>query len=139
MVKYNEDTMKEILSTMLLPGEESLCPIYGIYRRADFFARPQDMKSAFFSVTNTGRLLLVQVLLSGVHRSAYALSCVKKLKYKKNIFGQYEVDATFDVQGKNVRIRLQMAPKMVGNKFPNQSIHVEKFLYILDRYITNLN
>ena len=136
-IKYNEQVMKKELEVMLLPGEESLCPVYCIYKKSGFFARPQDMKSAFVTITNTGRLFLIQLFWSSMHRSAYALSCVKKLKYKKNIFGQYEIDATFAVQGQDVRIKLQMAPKMVGSNFPNQSIYVEKLLYILDRYVTD--
>ena len=133
---YDENLMKQSLDTMIFPGEDSLCPVYCIIKGTGFFARAQDMKSGFVSITNTGRILIAEMYFSQRKRYSYGLDYIKNLKYKKNIFGQYEINATFIIDNKKYMIILQMAKSVYGGKFPNQSYNIDKMLSILDRYKT---
>ena len=133
---YDENLMKQSLDTMIFPGEESLCPVYCIIKETGFFARPENLKSGFVSITNTGRILIAEMYFSQRKRYSYGLAYINKLKCKKNIFGQYEINATFLIDNKKNKISLQMAKSVYGGKFPNQSQNVDRMLGILEKYIT---
>lgn len=134
---YDENLMNQTLATMIFPGEESLCPVYCIIKETGFFARPENLKNGFVSITNTGRVLVAERFFSQMKRYSYGLTYINNLKYKKNIFGQYEINATFLIENKKYKISLQMAKSVYVGKFPNQSQNIERMLGILDKYVTS--
>lgn len=69
--------------------------------------------------------------------ATYEIALAKSLKIRKTIFGQYVIKMMFPTEKKDVKIRLQAAPKVLGANFPNQKRNLEKMVEILNNIHEN--
>lgn len=137
MKKINQQTMSLQLDTMLLPGEASLCPVYCIFKDTGFLSIGAITYWGFVTCTSGGRLLIAKSFINDCTRAACVLSQAKSLKIQKAPFGQYIITATFNNGKKDVKLRFQIAPKIAGCSFPDQSQNLETLLSILRNYETD--
>ena len=134
-MKYNHDTMCEILSRLLIPGETLRFPVYAGFPETGFFARAGSLQTGFASLTSMGRLIYARYNVFGQCTGGFFNpSLAQKVAVKKNIFGQYVIDCRYLVNGKKQKIRIQIAPKVVGCKFPEQQENSESLTRELSGY-----
>ncbi len=134
-MKYNHDTMCEILSRLLIPGETLEMPVYCGFPETGFFARAGRLQTGFAGLTSMGRLIYAQYNVFGQCTGGFFNpSLAQKISVKKNIFGQYVIDCQYLVNGKKQKIRIQIAPKVIGCKFPEQQENSENLVAELRHY-----
>ena len=131
-MKFDGDYAENVFSSMLSYDEKSLCPIYCTFRSTGFFAKPTRFAVGFATLTSCGRLLVAEQILNDCVKATFVLSTNKSCKIKKNLFGQYVVETTFPTQKKDIKLKLQAAPKVYGCNFPNQQHNLEYFLSIIN-------
>lgn len=135
-MKYNQEYMNSTFDTMLDSGEESICPVYCVFKQTGFWASNSRVSPGFVTFTSNGRLLVARSQLFDMVKRSVQLDNVKKMKIKKNLFGQYLVEAAFmDVNG-DLRLKFQVAKKIMGAKFPNQEQNFEELISTLRQYET---
>lgn len=124
--------MNEMLSPMLMAGEESLCPVYCGFPDTGFFARPGNLQTGFATITSGGRILFAKYNIFGqCTRGAYFFPAISKLKIRKNFAGQYVIDGTTLIDGKKRLFKFQIARKVFGCNFPCQEENAERFVSTL--------
>lgn len=128
--------MQAMLEPLLAEGEQSLCPVYGVFKQTGFFASNAVVYPAYITCTNFNRLLAVRYYLmaNDWSQETYILPSAQKLRVKKNLFGQYICEADFIVNGKKERLKFQVAPKIMGSKFPDQQINSDMLFSILETF-----
>jgi len=128
--------MNSMLEPLLAQGEQNLCPVYGVFKQTGFWASNSVMYPAYITCTNFNRLLACRYYLTANDwsRESYILPSAQKLRVKKTLFGQYICEAEFIVNGKKERLKFQIAPKMVGNKFPDQQINTQMLISLLETF-----
>lgn len=131
-MKFNHKYMNDLFDTMLLPGEKSLCPIYCGFPQTGFFAMGGKTVFGYATCTNSGRLLIARFFLGDCAKGSCTISRAKQMKIKKNIFGQYVINASFPGESKDIKLCIQAASKVYGCDFPDQSKNLETMLSILD-------
>lgn len=137
-MKYNHDTMCEILGRLLIPGETLTCPVYCGFPDTGFLARPGRLQTGYAGFTSMGRLIYAKYNIFGQCTGGFFNpSLAQKIKAKKNIFGQYVIDCEYLVNGKKQKIRIQIAPKVIGCNFPEQQENSENLVAELEKYETN--
>ncbi|MBP1561717.1 MAG: hypothetical protein J6C96_10835 [Oscillospiraceae bacterium] len=140
-MKFNQQNMDEAFAAMLLPGESCIASVYCVFKRTDFFAGvgTRNVLPGFAACTDRGRLLTARFpsllyFLCDCEKSAFEMSFIKKLKIHKNIFRQYLIEAVFPTERKDFKLKFQVAPKVLGESFPNQQQELEEMLSVLSRY-----
>ncbi|MDE6531842.1 MAG: hypothetical protein K2K96_13890 [Lachnospiraceae bacterium] len=139
-MKYNEQTMNQIFNGMLWGEEKNLCPIYCVFKLKNWGNLSGDMLMGYATCTSGGWLLIVmyspleQVFNEDPTQTyaTYEIALAKSLKIRKTIFGQYIIKMVFPAEKKDIKIRLQAAPKVFGYNFPNQKRNLEKMVEILN-------
>lgn len=136
-MKYNEQTMNQILNGMLWAGQESLCPIYCVFKLTNW--GNFDMLMGYATCTSGGWLQLV--MYSSMQQflndptptyATYEIALAKSIKIKKSIFGQYVIKMVFPTEKRDMKIRLQASPKVLGSDFPNQKRNLGKMVELLN-------
>ncbi|MGN0675088.1 MAG: hypothetical protein ACI4KG_05015 [Oscillospiraceae bacterium] len=140
-MKFDQQNMDEAFASMLLPGESCTASVYCVFKRTDFFAGvgTRNVLPGFAACTDRGRILTARFpsllyFLCDCEKSAFEMSLIKKLKIHKNIFGQYLIEAVFPTERKDFKLKFQVAPKILGESFPNQQQNLEEMLSVLSRY-----
>ena len=128
--------MEKQFGYMLIPNEISRCPLYCTFASTSLFSF-QSVIPGYLTCTDIGRLLMVKNRISGYECEAAALDAIKKVKIRKNLFGQYVVDLTFCGEKKDVKCRIQIAKRIHGGDFFDQERHLETFLSIIQKYDPN--
>ncbi|MBQ1172269.1 MAG: hypothetical protein IIX48_06700 [Lachnospiraceae bacterium] len=131
--KYNEIEMNNMLSQLLYPDESIVVAVYCVFLN-NTFLRYNSTSTGYIGVTDKKRLVGYKFQLVSDEGILKNLNDLKKIKIKKNIFGQYNVKTTFE-DYKKEKIIFQMSKKVVGNKFPNQEENVDKIISVLSSYI----
>lgn len=132
---WNHDNMNLALARLMLPGEQSLCPVYCMFKDTGFFARQNSMIMGYATCTNTGRFLYVQNRFGQWTMGACALKTATKIKMKKTIFGQMIIEIHFPTdKKKDAIVKIQVAPKIYGYNFPNQRVSFETMQMVLEKY-----
>lgn len=143
-MKYNEQTMNQIFNGMLWAGQESLCPIYCAFKLTNWGNLSGDMLMGYATRTSGGWLQLV--MYSSMQQflndptptyATYEIALAKSIKIKKSIFRQYAIKIAFPTEKRDMKIRLQAAPKVLGANFPNQKRNLEKMVEILNNIHEN--
>lgn len=138
MIKFNQQYMNETLDAMLTENEQSLCPVYCVFKPSGFIGSRGSIMG-YVSLTNAGRMLIVQSIMGKTFTTSAMLLSLQKLKISKNLFGQTVVDAVF-LDGKgDFRLKFQIAPKVVGCNFPHQEENLNKMLYVLSSFEERCN
>ena len=128
--------MCEVLSRLLIPGEMLEMPVYCGFPETGFFARAGRMLTGFAALTSMGRLIYAQYNIFGQCSGGFFNpSLAQKISVKKNIFGQYVIDCQYPVNGKKQKIRIQIAPKVVGCNFPHQEENAQGIADELGKYM----
>ncbi len=135
-MQYTEAFMNTSLNQLLLPGEKNLCAVYCGFPDTGFFARPGTIKTGFLTCTDYDRLLIAKNYFGKFATGSFRLNSLKQLKIKKNLFGQQVIEAVFSTEQKDIKLKMQIAPKVFGVDFPNQKNHLDKLLEILQKYET---
>lgn len=133
--KISAEHMNSLLDPMLSEGEESLCPIYCVFRLSSGFG---DINSSVFggyvTCTSGGRLLLAVFeadIFKECSAKAFDISGLKNLKIKKKLFGEYRISAEFPLGNRSKEIEISVLPKVHGGRFPDQAGNSEKIIEIL--------
>ena len=137
MTKITAENMNAIFAEMLLQSENSVCPIYCAFREKSFF--PTRLEYGYCTCTDTGRLLIVRycgIMYENQKKGAAPLTAIKNLKIKKTLIGQYKITITFATEKKDFKLMLQIASKIAGGGFANQSENLQRLLDILKPYET---
>ncbi len=132
--KWNSDLMKQVLTNLLIEGEECTCSVYCMFKATGFWARPSDMASGFAACTNRGRLLLACQRYWKWSFGGCDLASITKLKIKKTLFGQYVIEVHYPTDKKDAVVKFQVSPRIFGVKFPEQRSNVDHLLTTLERY-----
>ncbi len=135
-MKYNQEYMDSVFEPMLVSGEESLCPVYCVFKQTGFWASNSRVSPGFVTCTSDGRFFMARSQLFDMVKRSVILDNVKHMKIKKNLFGQYVIEATFmDVNG-DLRLKFQVARKIWGAKLPNQERNFDELISTLRQYET---
>ncbi len=136
MTKLTQQNAENIFRDMLIDGEYTLYPVYCGFQKTGFFARPGRMQIGYAACTNFGRLFMANLGygLGSCNRSCFLVSSAKQLSLRKNLFGQTIVEAVFPTNGKDFKVKMQIASKVYGCDFPNQPQYSEKLLAVLRQY-----
>ncbi|MDE7288457.1 MAG: hypothetical protein K2N71_02995 [Oscillospiraceae bacterium] len=137
--KLSEQHANEMFTPMLSEGEELLCIVYCAFGQKEFSAPTGDILAGYAACTSGGRLLLaiyssMCYSFNGVKTETYDLSLAKNIKIEKRIIGEYVIKADFTSENGDRKIKIQTAPKVLFNGFPNQKENLEKMLEILHKY-----
>lgn len=133
-MKYTEQEAQTFFSQMLMQDEVSKCPIYCIFLSTGFFASPYKNKWGYVTCTGHGRILIAMQTLTGWRTGSLDLRTAKKMKIKKNIAGQYVIEANFPTDKKDYIFKIQAARKVLGMNLPNQAEYVDRFVSMLRVY-----
>lgn len=143
-MKYNEQTMNQIFNGMLWAGQESLCPVYCVFKLTNWGNLSGDMLMGYATCTSGGWLQLV--MYSSMQQflndpaptyATYEIALAKSIKIKKTIFGQYVIKMVFPTEKRDMKLRLQASPKVLGAYFPNQKKNLDKMVEILNNIHEN--
>lgn len=136
-MNISETQMNGILGEMTRAGEECLCPVYCMFLKTGFFAHSYSLTIGYISYTSDDRLICAKNTLGSWTGAAYRMTDLRRIKIKKTLFGQYRVYAEFaDAANvtKTVRIKFQLALKVIGCDLPDQERNGEILLDTLKRY-----
>ncbi len=129
--------MNGLLGDMTLAGEECLCPVYCMFLEIGFFARSYNMTVGYISHTSGNRLICTKNTFGSWTGMAYRMSDLRRVKIKKTLFGQYRVYAEFvdpTNEAKTVKIKFQLALKVIGMDLPDQKRNGETLIGTLKSY-----
>ena len=133
-MKYTEQEAQAIFAQMVFPEEVSKCPIYCMFPSTGFFASPSKFNVGYVTCTSHGRILMAVQTIAGWRTGMLNLRTVKQMKIKKNIAGQYVVEARFPTDKKDYIFKIQAARKVLGMNLPNQAEHLDRFISMLRVY-----
>lgn len=121
------------LLRMLYPEEKALFPVYCIFRQGGFTSY---YDVGYLAATDKGRLLFVRYDIIDGTLGSCPFTAIKQLKIKKLIIGQYKFEFRLMTEKKDFSITAQVAPKVVGGTFPNQSENLNMLMSTLQPYVT---
>ncbi len=133
-MRYTQQEADALFAQMLIPEETSKCPIYCMFPSTGFFASPSKFNVGYVTCTSHGRILIAVQTIAGWSTGALDLRTVKQMKIKKNIVGQYVVEARFPTNKKDYLFKIQAASKVYGVNMPNQTEHLDRFISMLRVY-----
>lgn len=135
--KYTDEEMNAALSALLVGGERLETAVYCLFRATGFFASNRDIITGYVGITDMGRLLCCKYHTFNDESAAYNMEDIIQIKIKPMIFGQKIITVVFD-DGKKRTVKFQLAPKVAGQKLPNQESNAEKMLEILEAKMNKL-
>lgn len=142
MMKLNHTAMTEELGRMMAANEEPICPVYCVFQPTGFLEALGSRTSTFgyATITSGARMMFIQKnVIGGRGFISVMLPSLKKIKINNNILGQTSIDFTFPDKGKDFRIRIQVASKVIGCDFPEQGDNLKRMLYVLEQFDKKLN
>ncbi len=132
-MQLNEDYMIGSFFKMCIKDETPLCPVYCMHSQPGLLSAGKGFWG-FATITSMGRMLLIESVLGKEVTGSMLLSSMKKLNIKKNLFGQTVIDLFFDNGKDTLKLRLQIAPKIIGCKFPHQEENLAKLVATLQAF-----
>ncbi len=135
--KYNEEEMMQILCQLLNAGESIKTALYCVYKGTGFFASYRNIVAGYIALTDNDRLIGMKFGTFGSEAVSQYMGYAKKITVKNYPFGQKVVHMIFD-DGKKQEVKIQLAPKMVGSKFPDQQKNFDIFMDELNAKINLL-
>lgn len=119
--------MYETLSEYLEPGENITAAVYCVYKPTGFFASNMNMKAGYAAITDRNRFVGCKLGLMDITPVIMDMSYLTKIKVSGALLGQKAVHMIFQ-QDKKIEIKLQISPKILTSKFPNQERNTEAML-----------
>ncbi len=135
--KYNEEEMMQILSRLLIAGESIKTALYCVYKQTGFFASNRNIIAGYVALTDNDRLIGMKFSTFGSEAVSQYMEYAKKITIKNYPFGQKVVHMIFD-DGKKQEVKIQLVPKVVGSKFPEQQKNFDIFMDELNSKINLL-
>ncbi len=132
-MQLNEGYMIGSFFKMLVKDEALLCPVYCMHCQPGLLSAGKGFWG-FATITSMGRMLMIESVLGKEITGSMHLSSMKKLNIKKNLFGQTVIDLFFDNGKDTLKLRLQIAPKIIGCKFPHQEENLNRFVALLQAF-----
>lgn len=128
---FNEAEMTRTLQPLLSEGETVEAAVYCIYKETGFWARSHNIITGYVGITDCDRLIGCKMGLLDRSALAFDLRCLEKIKLSGSLFGQKMVDLTF-LGVKKDRVKFQIAPKIYGDRFPDQEKNLKLLLERLE-------
>lgn len=119
--------MYETLGEYLEPGETITAAVYCVYKPTGFFASNVNMRAGYAAITDRGRFVGCKMGLMDITPVVMDMSYLTKVKVSGAILGQKAVHMVFQMD-KKYEIKLQISPKILTSKFPNQESNAEAIL-----------
>lgn len=135
--KYTDEEMNAVLGGLLIGGERLETAIYCLFKATGFWESNRDIITGYVGITDMGRLLCCKYHTFNDESAAYNMEDIVRIKIKPMIFGQKVITVVFD-DGKKHTVKFQLAPKVAGQKLPNQESNAEKMLEILEAKMNKL-
>lgn len=135
--KYTDEEMNAVLGGLLIGGERLETAIYCLFKATGFWESNRDIITGYVGITDMGRLLCCKYHTINDESAAYNMEDIVRIKIKSMIFGQKIITVVFD-DGKKHTVKFQLAPKVAGQKLPNQERNAEKMLEILEAKMNKL-
>ena len=128
-MKFDEESMNEIFSTLLCPGEVSLYPIYAVMPKTEYELTFDTSSLVYVTYTNQDRLIIVKLesltLDAKISESLILSEAVKKTVEMKP-FGIYSAFFRYETEIGTIRFTLNASPKTYKGAFPHQTENVKK-------------
>lgn len=128
--KYNETEMTQMLEELLFAGERIETALYCLYKDTGFFASNRHVTAGYVALTDGNRLIGYKMGLFNTATVSLDMEYLTKIKISNSILGQKIVYMAFN-NGEKSEVKFQIAPKIMGSKFPNQQRNMEIMLDML--------
>lgn len=119
--------MLETLEGYLEPGETIIAAVYCVYKPTGFFASNVNMTAGYAALTDRDRFVGCKMGIINITPVVMDMAYLTKIKISNVIFGQKSVHMVFQ-QDKKHEVKLQISPKILTSKFPNQQSNTERIL-----------
>ena len=127
-MKFDEESMNEILSTLLCPGEISLYPIYAVMPKTEYDLTFDTSNLVYVTYTNQDRIIIVKLesltLNAKIHESLI-LSEAAKTAVEMKPFGIYSAFFRYNTELGTIRFTLNASPRTYRGAFPHQPENVK--------------
>ena len=127
-MKFDEESMNEIFSDLLCPGEKSLYPIYAVMPKTEYELTFDTSSLVYVTYTNQDRLIIVKLeslTLDAKISESLILSEAAKTAVEIRPFGIYSAFFRFNTEIGTIRFTLNASPKTYRGAFPHQPENVK--------------
>ena len=136
--KYTEAEMMQILNGLLCEGEHIETAVYCVYKEAGFFASNRQIIAGYAALTDMDRFIGYKMGLLNTAPLTLEMKYLTKIKISNSLLGQKNIYMAFDF-GRKYAFKIQIAPKVVGSKFPDQERNTEIMLEKLGAKMSELS
>ena len=123
--KFDQEDLETAVSSMLDHGEGIAASVYCVFKSTGFFGG--SFVGGYASVTGAARLICIKSYISRTEKNIYDLNDLTRAKVTSAGFGQKRVRLEFGGDRKHPVI-MQIAGRVVGSGFPDQSINRERLI-----------
>lgn len=119
--------MLETLGGYLEPGENIIAAVYCIYKQTGFLASNMNMRPGYAAITDKNRFIGHKMNMAGFVPVNMDMNYLTKVKVSKALLGNWDVHLVFQ-QNKKQEIKIQISPKILTSKFPEQQQNCDTML-----------
>lgn len=123
--------MKTSLGAFLQEGETLETAVYCVFKATGFFASNRHMIMGYIGITDKDRIICCKYGMINDENVIYNIGNITSVKIHSVILGQSLVAVIFNSDKKQT-LKFQVAPKVAGQKLPNQERNTEKLIEILE-------
>ena len=132
---FNSKAMHEALTAMLLPNEHYQYPVYvGFGRESALSTSAMNNRYGFVAATDFQRLIFVKFNMMGIitARGSYPLFCIENVDInEKTLFNRCKVKITFNVDGKESKLKFTASRKVYTMGLDEQEQNLEGLFDVL--------
>lgn len=128
-MKYSEEEMLSMLSTLLCFDEQIETAVYCAFRNTSFIGGSA-VTAGYVGLTDRGRLLAVRAGVVGAEEIAVEPAEIVSLRVKKAMLGMTRVDLEYMQESKK-KLSFQYTKKLAGAKIPHQPENAERLTQLL--------
>lgn len=130
--QYTDEEMNEALGALLSEGESLETAVYCVFKATGFFASYyRQMITGYIGITDKERIVSCKYGVVQDSSAVYNMDDITSVKIQSVILGQSLVTLIFNSDKKQT-LKFQVAPKVVGQKLPDQERNAEKLIEILE-------
>lgn len=129
--QYTDEEMNAALGALLSEGESLETAVYCVFKATGFFASYRQMITGYIGITDKERIISCKYGVVQDSSAVYNMEDITGVKIQSVILGQSLVTIVFNSDKKQT-LKFQVAPKVAGQKLPNQERNAEKLIEILE-------
>lgn len=129
--QYTDEEMNAALGALLSEGESLETAVYCVFKATGFFSSYRQMITGYIGITDKERIVSCKYGVVQDSSAVYNMDDITGVKIQSVILGQSLVTIVFNSDKKQT-LKFQVAPKVAGQKLPNQERNAEKLIEILE-------